>query len=190
MPRPPATELAHAEAVDISPVRTPEQLGILASLSAIIHWADSPAVRHSTMTAVGFPADDVSLFLTVNQLTYRGAMRPTQLADALGTGRPNITKITRRLVDMGLVVQAADPEDRRGVIIALSQAGRDLGEHIIALALDRVEKEFRSWDSADVEALTRLLEKAAQGAIAQGYRPRALDSGAGQHTTPSTGTTL
>lgn len=66
------------------------------------------------MKAIAFPVDDVSMFLVVNQLAYRGALRPTDIADALGLGRPNISRVAARLADERLIVRVADPGDERG----------------------------------------------------------------------------
>ncbi|WP_432989574.1 MarR family winged helix-turn-helix transcriptional regulator [Dactylosporangium sp. CA-233914] len=171
MPRPAAHELASAGSVDLSPARRVDPGGLLASLGAIVHWSDSHDVRVSTMKAAGFPVDDVVLFLAVNQLAYRGALRPTELARALGTGRSNMTKITRRLEEADLILRTADPADDRGVLIALSSRGRDIGEKIIGHAEQRLRESLDDWPRADREELRRLLAKLADAAIADGYQP-------------------
>ena len=83
--------------VDRSPLIAPDPLDPRLSLAAVVHLVDSHDVRRRFMKAVQFPTDDMSMFLIVNQLTYRGALRPSDLATILGTGRSNLAKIARRL---------------------------------------------------------------------------------------------
>ena len=71
---------------DCAPVLDADPLDLRISLASIIHWADSHEVRVRLMRDVAFPVDDLPMFLVVNQLAHRGAMRPTDLALVLGTG--------------------------------------------------------------------------------------------------------
>lgn len=97
------------------------------SLTSIVHWADSTPVRREVMEAVAFPHEDMGMFLVVNQLTYTGAMRPAELVQVLGGTPTNMSKIVGRLVEAGLVVRVAAPDDDRGVLVALTEGGREIG---------------------------------------------------------------
>ncbi|MFD0658240.1 MarR family winged helix-turn-helix transcriptional regulator [Thermocatellispora tengchongensis] len=108
--------------VDLSPVIEPDPLDPRVSLTSIIHWADSHSVRLAVMKAVDFPVNDLPMFLVVNQLSYRGALRPSELAQTLGTGRANLSKIANRLVEAGLIVRVPEPSDERSVLLALTPA--------------------------------------------------------------------
>lgn len=146
---------------DLGPVIAADPLDLRISVSSIVHWADSHEVRRRVMTAVDFPIDDMAMFLVVNQVSYRGAMRPSALSAALGTGRANITKITHRLVAAGLVERVPEPGDDRSVLIALTAEGRRIGERIMANAGATFREVLAGWDAADVEALRRLLARLA-----------------------------
>ena len=146
---------------DLSPVIPPDPLDLRVSVSSIVHWADSHDVRRRLMTEVGFPIDDMAMFLVVNRLGYHGAMRPSELASALGTGRANLTKITHRLHDAGLVVRVPAPGDDRGVLVALTPAGRSIGQRIMAYNERTFRAALAHWDAADLEALRRLLARLA-----------------------------
>ncbi|MDN5856140.1 MAG: MarR family transcriptional regulator [Actinomycetia bacterium] len=150
---------------DLSPVIATDPLDLRISGSSIVHWADSRDVRRRIMAAVDFPTDDLPMFLVVNQLSYRGAMRPSALSSALGTGRANITKITNRLVEAGLVVRMASPADDRGVLVALTAAGRAIGERIMANAAAMFREALAGWDAADVDTLRRLLARLASETV-------------------------
>lgn len=151
--------------VDLSPVIEPDPLDPRVSLSSIVHWADSHSVRRSVMEAVDFPVDDVSMFLVVNQLSYRGAMRPSDLALILGTGRANLTKIAHRLHDAGLIVRVPAPSDERSVLLALSPAGREIGERIMKRGREYFESLVADWNDEDVATLKRMLARLARHAM-------------------------
>lgn len=157
MPRPAPERLEHASQVDLAPVIAPDLSDLLVSLERLVRWADSPSSRWTLMHAVDFPVDDVAVFLVVNQLVYCGAMRPTELADALGMGRPNISRLSARAADLGLVVKIADPNDDRGVLIALSEEGRRIGDAIIAFLRRGLVELLSAWPEGDVAAFRELV---------------------------------
>jgi DNA-binding MarR family transcriptional regulator len=158
-------ELEPSDAVDLSPVIEPDPLDPRVSLSSIVHWADSHAVRLRVMKAVDFPVDDVFMFLIVNQLSYRGAMRPSELALILGTGRANLTKIAHRLHDAGLIVRVGAPSDERSVLLALTPAGREIGERIMAHGRQTFESLVADWSDEDVATLKQMLGRLARHAM-------------------------
>jgi DNA-binding MarR family transcriptional regulator len=158
---------AGAAGIDISPVLEQDPLDLRLSISSIVHWADSRDLRLRVMREIAFPVDDVPMFLVVNQLSYRGALRPTDLAATLGTGAANISKIVRRLEDVGLVSRVPSPIDERSVLVALTETGRAVGEKIM-LASERQTREIiADWDDQEIETLRRLVARFARQAIAE-----------------------
>lgn len=132
------------------------------AMQAIVTWGTSTAFRERLMAASDFPfPDDLPAFLLVNQLVYRGAARPTDLADAIQTGRSNVSKIVRRLEAAGLVVRGLDPGDERGVVVVLSDEGRAVGRRIVATVTADFGAALREWPSRDLDSLERLLVKLA-----------------------------
>lgn len=156
--------------VDLRPVIDPDPFDVRVALAGIVHWADSQQVRQRMMTAIDFPVADMSMFLVVNQLTYRGATRPSVLAEALGTGRANLTKIANRLQDIGLVVRVPAPDDERSVLLALTESGRDYGERISAQLRDDLDAVLAHWSAKDVDALRRVLARLRHDAIGTAAR--------------------
>lgn len=159
MPRPPIGELVDAGEMDLAPVLEPDPLDLRVSLLALSRWGDSEHVRRMVMAAVDFPTDDVQAFLAVNQLTLRGALRATELAEALQTGRSNLSKIARRLAELGLAARTADPGDERGVLIALTPTGRAVGRRIVDYTGSRLRQTLADWDEDEVLQFQRLLAK-------------------------------
>jgi len=162
---------------DISPVFDLDPLDLRLTITSIIHWADSREVREETMRRIRFPVDDIPMFLVVNQLTYRGALRPTDLASTLGTGKANMSKIVRRLEDAGLVMRVASETDERSILVALTAAGREIGQRIVQAADDHYQAVIAGWSAQDVAELQRLLGRFARQAVLEmAYRSPALSA--------------
>ncbi|MFK4761779.1 MarR family winged helix-turn-helix transcriptional regulator [Microbacterium sp. ZW T5_45] len=152
---------------DISPVFDQDPLDLRLTVASIIHWADSREVREQTMAKVGFPFDDIPMFLVVNQLCYRGALRPTDLASTLGTGKANMSKIVRRLEDAGLVARVASQIDERSILVALTADGRAIGERIVQASDEHYRSVTDGWSDEDVDTLRRLLGRFARHAVVE-----------------------
>ncbi|MGV8850318.1 MAG: MarR family winged helix-turn-helix transcriptional regulator [Propionibacteriaceae bacterium] len=165
MPRPGPERLTPATEIDCSPLVSDDPQDLLVNLEAMVRWADSARMRRELMAAIDFPIDDVAAFLTLNQLVYRGATRPTDIADALGIGRPNVSRIAGRLVAEGLIVRVADPQDERSILLALSDRGRVYAERILAIAVGRVQWVLSTWSPADAQRLTELFARFAASSI-------------------------
>ena len=134
------------------------------SVNYLAMWAASGRLRRDLMAAAAFPlADDVPAFLVINRLLYIGAARPTALAEALQTGRSNVSKIVRRLEDAGLVARVPDPEDERAVLVAMTAEGRAAAERIAAAGREMAMAEVGDLSADEVEALRVLLAKVARG---------------------------
>lgn len=151
----------HASA-DLSPVIAPDPLDLRLSLASIVHWADSTGVRRDVMARVSFPVDDMGMFLVVNQLSYNGAMRPVELSLALGMTPTNMSKIVGRLVNAGLVVRVAAPDDDRGVLVALTDEGRRIGERIMSTAESNMRTLLADWSPAEIDDLRRMMARLAR----------------------------
>lgn len=57
-------------------------------------------------------------------LDGRGPMTPGELADAEHVQPPSMTRTVNALVDAGLVERAGHPDDKRQVLVVLTDAGR------------------------------------------------------------------
>lgn len=147
---------------DLTPVIEPDPLDLRISLTSLVHWADSTPLRRQVMVEIDFPHDDMGMFLVVNQLTYNGAMRPAELVQVLGGTATNMSKIVGRLVDAGLVVRVAAPEDDRGVLVALTDAGREIGERIATRAQDAFAQSLADWSPQEIATLRRMLARLAR----------------------------
>jgi DNA-binding MarR family transcriptional regulator len=96
-------------------------------------------------------------FLVMNQLAYRGAARPTELADAAHTGRSNLSKVVRRLEEAELVGRMTNPEDGRETMIALTPGGREVAQRIVAASETDFAEAIGAWSDTELEQLDTLL---------------------------------
>lgn len=147
---------------DLSPVIAQDPLDLRLSLASIVHWADSTGVRRDVMARVAFPVDDMGMFLVVNQLSYNGAMRPVDLSLVLGMTPTNMSKIVGRLEHTGLAVRVPAPDDARGVLVALTEEGRRIGERIMATAEANMQALLSDWSADEVEQLRRMMARLAR----------------------------
>lgn len=164
-------DVGDPDSADLSPVLQAEPFDLRVSITSIVHWADSTPVRRQVMESVGFPHDDMGMFLVVNQLTYNGAMRPAELVQVLGATPTNMSKIVGRLAEAGLVVRVAAPDDDRGVLVALTTAGREIGERIAARGAETFAHTLADWPPEDVETLKRMLARLAEDTTAMPLPP-------------------
>jgi len=103
---------------------------------------------------------------TLATLERRGPSRVTELAEAQSVTQPAMTGLVARMVGQGLAERSADPDDRRGVLVAVTPTGRALlasrrrerAEALCAL-LEDLETADRAALTAALPALTRLVTR-------------------------------
>jgi DNA-binding MarR family transcriptional regulator len=142
----------------MTPVVGAGGLDARAAMQAIVTWASSGSRRETLLRRSAFPLpDDMLAFLVMNQLAYRGAARPTELADAAHTGRSNLSKVVRRLEAAQLVGRMTNPHDGRETMIALTPAGREVAKRIVAASETDFADAISGWSDAEREQFDDLL---------------------------------
>jgi DNA-binding MarR family transcriptional regulator len=76
-----------------------------------------------------------SLTAALSTIERHGPLTPSELAARERVQRPTVTRIVDRLEEAALVTRAADPDDRRSSLIAVTSAGSRL------LAVARTRKD-------------------------------------------------
>jgi DNA-binding MarR family transcriptional regulator len=114
------------------------------------------------------PKEWLSLDLTMPQLKVvlllftNGPERMSAMASALGVSLATATGVVDRLVEKDMVTREGDPNDRRVVLIRLSDKGEKLIAGLWQLARDNAEVLLRALDQRQLqllnEALRALLE--------------------------------
>jgi DNA-binding MarR family transcriptional regulator len=91
---------------------------------------------------------------TVLRVLADGEKSPSQLAEYVVRTTGGMTKIVDRLERRGLVQRVPHPEDRRGVLVALTVEGAELGEKAsdaYSVGRDRIIRRLPAADRASVE---------------------------------------
>jgi DNA-binding MarR family transcriptional regulator len=84
-------------------------------------------------------------------LTTDGPLPMGRLADQLGVSMPNVTGIVDRMVGHGLVERLRDDDDRRVVVVSMTNAGRVAVEEIDMVRRRELARVLESLEPADQE---------------------------------------
>ena len=104
---------------------------------------------------------DVLATLRRNGPDYR--LRPTDLTNATMLTSSGTTKRLDKLEREGLIRREADPNDRRGTLITLTPAGRNLIDAVTAAHLANEKRLLKALNADEEQALTDLLRKLLAG---------------------------
>lgn len=88
-----------------------------------------------------------------------GPAKPSVIAEAVGMDRSSTSTLLRRMLALGLITQTPSPDDRRSVIVDLTEAGR---ARVTAVLQERGAEFFgrlQDWSTDDLRELERLLGK-------------------------------
>lgn len=92
-----------------------------------------------------------------------GALRPSEIADQTLFERYSITRIVDRMEKKGLVERIPCPEDARGAMVRITEAGRQLRREMWPVYAAAIKQRFADHlDDGDAEQLARLLAKLAR----------------------------
>lgn len=138
--------------------RDEEMAGLVRAVHGMLSRSSSASAMDSAMQASGFPlVGDQVAFVLLHHLAHLGPTRPTDVADAMMTGRSNVSKISRRLEEAGLLERRPDPRDERQVRLQLTAEGRRIGDRVVALSVTHFARALDAWPSRDLTELRRLL---------------------------------
>jgi DNA-binding MarR family transcriptional regulator len=128
---------------------------------AVLHAASTLESRvEEQLTEVGLSLPKLA---ALHQLSQAGDSLPLgQLADRLACVKSNVTQLVDRLEADGLVVRAADPNDRRSRLAVITDSGKTAYERGIQIQ-QRAERDiFGALSNEESSALRELLEKIAR----------------------------
>jgi DNA-binding MarR family transcriptional regulator len=90
-------------------------------------------------------------------------LRPSDFTGALMLTSSGTTKRLDRLEQAGLITREPDPDDRRGTLITLTEAGRTLIDAVTDAHLDNERRLLESLSQAERDRLADLLRKLQLG---------------------------
>jgi len=96
-----------------------------------------------------------SMTAALATIERHGPLTPSELAERERVQRPTVTRVLARLEEAGLVVRAADPQDRRCSLVSISDDGRALLEAMRERKDAFLARRIDALEPADREALDR-----------------------------------
>ena len=111
----------------------------------------------------GLQQGEFDVLATLRRSGKPFALTPTQLYETLMISSGGMTARLDRLEAAGLVERSPDPRDRRGRLIALTQAGRELIDATITRHVANEEQILHSLTRAEQKQLDGLLKKLIAG---------------------------
>ena len=140
-------------AYDVNP-RKPRQ---------ILVWLGAAAKRLETRINRALKGSDLpyAQFIVLNHLASLpgDSWTVTDLASALETGQPGVSKILGRLTAKNYLRVEADPEDGRLKRHCLTESGISAHREASRRIAPQAEAVFRDWQGGDIDALHKLLYK-------------------------------
>ncbi len=91
-------------------------------------------------------------------LLQEGSLRMSELASTLDVSMSRATGLVDRLVEKRLVSRWADPDDRRSVLCALTEDGRELSGRLLAARRSRWEERLSPLTQDELEEVCRVME--------------------------------
>lgn len=82
-------------------------------------------------------------------LVAEGNERSSQIAGRLALARPTVSNAVDQLVERGFIVRGATAEDRRAVVLTVTEAGRAALAEADASVADRLSPVFERLDDPD-----------------------------------------
>jgi DNA-binding MarR family transcriptional regulator len=116
---------------------------------------DLATLMDRQLAPFGVTAQQAALLLHAS----RGQASPRQLSRALGTDTAGMTKLTDRLEAKDLIERHRNPEDRRSVLIALTERGQALVPQLRPVFGRVTGQLFSGFSAEEIGALTTMLER-------------------------------
>jgi DNA-binding MarR family transcriptional regulator len=96
---------------------------------------------------------------TIEVLGSHGSMRMKELADRLGITTGTLTVQVEKLVKFGLISRSPHEEDRRSILVRLTNEGIELHTHHNRMHIQLTEDITRNLDQSSIDVLTKCFDK-------------------------------
>jgi DNA-binding MarR family transcriptional regulator len=131
---------------------------IQASLSTVLRWSTRADNKRTLHDSAGAALTSTDAWL-LEQIATSGPIRMSALAEWLAVDRSTISTEVRRLEEAALVERAADPSDRRAVLVSATEEGVEALRLHLEAARDVYTTLVGKWSEHDRTELARLLER-------------------------------
>ena len=137
--------------VDVSPMGI---VGRISRLSLVVDKELEPVFVQFGLNHWGF---DMLATLRRAGAPYR--LSPTELFRSMMVTSGTMTNRIDRLEEKGLVRRVPDPEDRRGILVELTEQGRELVDRVLVAHVANEARLLQTLSSEEQQTLTVLLRK-------------------------------
>ncbi|HLI55641.1 MAG TPA: MarR family transcriptional regulator [Actinomycetota bacterium] len=148
--------MADAEGQE-SPDQLGGSLGMAGQIEHIARHFDR--VRSRALAGEGLSPRDVEVLNALGQAGSPYRLSQGDLARASQLTSGGMTSQADRMEEAGWVARSRDPDDRRGVLVSLTETGRQILERSLKTYLSGAEASFGGLGPADQRALQRILTK-------------------------------
>ena len=132
------------------PTRTTPDVALAGALASRIGRLGRLLIRETAEAS----RTQLSVLATLRE---SGPRRVTQLAASEHVAQPTMTVLVSRLEREGLVERGADDDDRRAVRVAVTPAGIQLLDELIAKRAAAMARRLEALDGDDLELLARAI---------------------------------
>lgn len=130
------------------------------TLNAFIKLMRSVESMNNRLNRHLYEADlTVSQFGVLEVLHHLGPLNQRAIGEKLLKSGGNITMVIDNLEKCGYVKRERDPDDRRAVLINLTDSGKSFIEDFFPKHLDKIKEEFSVLTEDEKEELGRLCKK-------------------------------
>jgi DNA-binding MarR family transcriptional regulator len=120
-------------------------------------WQDEVFGRH------GLNRGEVGVLYALRGVGQPPQLSPTQLSRALMISTAGITSRLDRLERRHLVARLTDPDDRRGVLVELTEQGSKAADEAVAAGAEATGRMLSGLTRGELKTLGRLLRKLQAG---------------------------
>ncbi|MFA9466400.1 MAG: MarR family winged helix-turn-helix transcriptional regulator [Velocimicrobium sp.] len=130
------------------------ELSLGDQLNALLSASHALNVRTA---AVFDPTLQPAAFLIVRWLLSNGPAVATLLAESTAMDRSSVSRLVAQLKHLGYVKSETHPEDRRGVLLSLTELGREKALKAIKEKEEEFYNRILKWEDSDLETFVYLL---------------------------------
>lgn len=125
------------------------QLNILLSASHALNVRTAACFDNSLQPAA---------FLLIRWLFTYGPTSATVLAESTAMDRSSVSRLVNQLKKLGYVVSESSPEDRRGVLLSLTELGRQKTINALKEKEAAFYERISNWDNCKLQSFVDLLK--------------------------------
>ena len=112
------------------------------------------------------PDLDGNAYALIAHIALVPGVRASDLAAHVGIGRATVSRQLARLATLGLIEREVDPEDSRGQLLSLSEAGYAAFDAAHDARVAGLSQVIAAWPIEDVSTFTDLLDRYAEDWLA------------------------